>query len=528
MKKKLSLVMLFVLTFLIGIIYISKKEVNAAPSGCTVYRNYYLFLDVSSLEVYNDKSTYPDTTRTTNKIFGLGIPDGASIESQGAINITTSDSTTNDKEMPLRQFYDIYDDVIEAGQTLKLNDTTYVSNGFWSGEGCNDRLNVGASSSCGSIDIRSYSDTYFHFVQHLAKLNTATVANVSRSSITAKTTTTSITRSFTPADVENISTTLASNIKVWSPSVYYIDWYDPSECSVVGPVGPEEPEERGSIYIEYKDKDTDNKITRPIDANTGSLYKNPFTLKNNELYGESYAYLCPSLVGYTLYDKENDQETLVYSISGSISSPSETFSCYYKKNVEPELSILHLETNTDSPILRDNVRYTSSDGLKVGSEFSHECQDTIIYNNITYKRTNENVSKVIEEGANTLVCYYDPTFTLTVNYGEDENCNNSIKSSDIYNNLSEGTPINHKVVTKIGNMSNPRLGTYSSGFTSLPTLNGDTLSIVMPKRNVNICIVYTPQTGSTWMYVAWIVALLALGYSIYYFTKVYKKKKNEI
>ena len=77
-------------------------------------------------------------------------------------------------------------------------------------------------------------------------------------------------------------------------------------------------------------------------------------------------------------------------------------------------------------------------------------------------------------------------------------------------------------------MSNPRLGTYSSGFTSLPTLNGDTLSIVMPKRNVNICIVYTPQTGSTWMYVAWIVALLALGYSIYYFTKVYKKKKNEI
>ena len=50
----------------------------------------------------------------------------------------------------------------------------------------------------------------------------------------------------------------------------------------------------------------------------------------------------------------------------------------------------------------------------------------------------------------------------------------------------------------------------------------------MPANDVSICIVYTPQTGVSWIYFAWIIAIGALGYSAWYFVQYYKAKKNNV
>ena len=50
----------------------------------------------------------------------------------------------------------------------------------------------------------------------------------------------------------------------------------------------------------------------------------------------------------------------------------------------------------------------------------------------------------------------------------------------------------------------------------------------MPSKNVEVCIVYTPKTGASWIYLVWVIGGLALGYSIWYFVRYYKKQNSEI
>ena len=203
--------------------------------------------------------------------------------------------------------------------------------------------------------------------------------------------------------------------------------------------------------------------------------------------------------------------------------------CPIGEEPEPEeepinLTVHHYEEGTTNQLWDD---YTDSD--VAGEEYSYQCRTIPGYNVIDsdeYPALIEGtyVDEDIEE-----ICYYKKaTYVLTVNYGEDPDCTSIIKTADSYD-LEYGEKRDDiSVPDKIGKLNNPKIGSFSDKFNVDPVLKGTNLSVEMPAKNVQVCIMYTGQLGISWIYFAWIIGGLSLGYSAWYFVRYYKKRNSEI
>lgn len=200
------------------------------------------------------------------------------------------------------------------------------------------------------------------------------------------------------------------------------------------------------------------------------------------------------------------------------------------EEVTPEktytLTVEHFLDETTEKLKED---YKKS-GYKSGDTDSYNCPSidgyTVVDNGSnklskhTFTFENEDIKKQ---------CFYkEKTYMLTINFGDDETCKNKIAESVTYDGLKEGQVQTHKIEKSIGKLNNPKLGDFHEAFKTDPTLKDLTVSAAMPAKNVNICIVYSPQTGASWIYLVWVIGGLALGYSIWYFVRYYKKQNSEI
>lgn len=189
------------------------------------------------------------------------------------------------------------------------------------------------------------------------------------------------------------------------------------------------------------------------------------------------------------------------------------------------LTVEHFLDDTTKKLKDDYVK----SGYKTGQEDSYDCPAIDGYtvvnssnkpNKHTVKFENENITKQ---------CYYkENTYLLTINFGDDETCKNKIAKSVTYDGLKAGQVQTHTIEKTIGQLNNPKLGDFSKAFKTDPTLKDLKLSATMPAKNVDICIAYSPQTGASWIYLVWVIGGLALGYSVWYFVRYYKKQNSEI
>lgn len=159
-------------------------------------------------------------------------------------------------------------------------------------------------------------------------------------------------------------------------------------------------------------------------------------------------------------------------------------------------------------------------------KYTKSCPETLEKNSKYYDRINSSVSVEMEEdNEEELICYYkEQTYSVTVNYGEDEDCTKLVQDSHYSDGHKAGDSMTLDVPESIDNLSEPTLGTYSSQIVNKPSLDGTTIKFTMPAKDVSICVVYTPQTGSS--IVKWIalIGLAALAFTVWNISK----KNNEI
>ena len=130
-----------------------------------------------------------------------------------------------------------------------------------------------------------------------------------------------------------------------------------------------------------------------------------------------------------------------------------------------------------------------------------------------------------EEGSKELICEYrEQTYTMTLTYGEDEDCSKTLQEPVFEDGLKAGQAMSIDVPNSIDKMTRPALGTYSSQIVNKPELDGTKLSFTMPAKDVSICIVYTPQTGSAMVKWLALIGLGALAFTVWNISK----KNNEI
>lgn len=133
-------------------------------------------------------------------------------------------------------------------------------------------------------------------------------------------------------------------------------------------------------------------------------------------------------------------------------------------------------------------------------------------------------------------CFYNKQeeskkYTLTINFGTDKNCTTK---TDIYETQNFEYEAGAKVAYKIPEIDKYEfndIGSISKTFSPAPTVNDNNqLTLTMPAKNTSICLTYinNSQTGTSWIYLIWIIGIAALAYSGWYFVKFYKNNKNEI
>lgn len=162
--------------------------------------------------------------------------------------------------------------------------------------------------------------------------------------------------------------------------------------------------------------------------------------------------------------------------------------------------------------------------------YTSSCPETLKYGNKYYDRLLPSVSvEMKEEGEEELICYYkEQTYSVTINYGEDEDCTTSIRESDYSDGYKAGQSMLLEVPESIGKLTRPTLGTYSSQIVNKPSLDGKYITFTMPAKDVSICVVYTPQTGSS--IVKWIalIGLGALAFTVWNISKKNKEINEEV
>lgn len=483
MKKRIFLIVAFIIASVLILSNTKTKEVNAAEV-CEKHYNYYLFLDATAKSWFDTEfASKTSTTRATSKYFELGIPEGATNVKEGQIEIRNEGTSWEaGKWFSLSYFYNSYN-AIGPDSVDVLNDSTYATAIEWYNE------NGDTKTESTAIPV-----TYDEF-KALVPTDFAVPA-FSKTTIGQNSFNSMITRTWTSESISHISSAKV----VFSPAVYYVS-YD--MCS-------EEEEEKYIIDVEFVDIDTGNHVIETKDSVTGEVES-----------GTPYTYDCSNkkFDGYTLFTDENKP-----SKHSGIVTENKTLTCYYRKTTDNHnLIVEHLEEGTNEKIDADS---NSGSIYKKGDKYQHQCKDIPGYEVTTNPSLLEGT---FEEKDITRQCYYKKrVYTLTINYGEDEECINLLKESDSVDLKYKETYTYDKIPNTIGKLSSPKLGTYSSKFNEIPKLDGTNLTVTMPAKNVDVCIVYTPQTGSSWLYLVWVIGILSLGYSVWYFIRYYKKQNNEI
>lgn len=493
MKKRIFLIMAFMFTSVFILSNTGTKEVNAAEN-CQTYYNYYLLLDATP-KSYLDSllATSNPLVRTTSKNFELGVPEGAKNIKQGQLTITNSSIVNefDDTEWSLAYFHWSFEDIGPDTVTFDNAGNGYSTAIQWYDENGNPMT----TSTAIPVDYKEFGD---YVPTDLAK---PTFSNITLGEGKNGTTSISITRTWTPETISHIS----SDKTVWSPAVYYVK-YD--VCT--GTPDEQEPEVKYNIDVEFVDVDTNERIvedTAPVVSDVPS--------------GTTYTYDCSNhkFDGYNLYTDNNKPSELA-----GIVTENKTLTCYYRKTEDNHsLIVEHLEEGTNDKI---DIDYNSGEKYKKGNEYQYQCKDVQGYEVTTNPSLLEGT---FEDKDITRQCYYKKrTYVLTINYGEDEECINLIKESDSVDLKYKETYTYDKIPKVIGKLSSPKLGLFSKNFNEDPKLEGTNLTVTMPAKNVDVCIVYTPQTGASWLYFVWVIGILSLGYSIWYFARYYKKQNNEI
>lgn len=513
MKKKLFFMSAFVFALILVLVNVDGKEVKA-EENCETKTYYYLFMDSSNKTLFDFSNG--DHTYNTLKYFKLpnevdSNDYNVTVENHGRVDIHF-DSTASEYAktiFPLGLFHNV------MKQTKSLDNYTfgyeYHGDVFyralpWSKDG-------GESTTTASY---SMPDSYDEFAALVPKIETY---------ITSKTTfvTSSLTKGEAPAitptvikgkqysalelgvnrtwaqeDISHIS----NDAIVWTPAAYYVDY---KICTV------SEPEDY-TITIRYVDKDTGFEIA------------DDYILIDNEPSGTPYEYNCDAkkIDNYSLY--KDDEDNFPTTFEGEVSG-DDTLTCYYNQAKTYKLTVEHYEQgNTKDKLIKD---YTKT-GYASGDDYKYKCQDIPGYNVVNSSSYPSTIEGEFSNSDIKKQCYYSKKdYTLTVNYGEDEDCTKLL--GDSYTTklkYKEKTKV--KVPTNFDKLNNPKLGTFSSQFTTKPTLDGNYLNVTMPAKDVSVCIVYTAQTGASWIYLAWVIGGLALGYSIWYFVRYFKKQNGEI
>lgn len=185
----------------------------------------------------------------------------------------------------------------------------------------------------------------------------------------------------------------------------------------------------------------------------------------------------------------------------------------YKVNVK------YLEKGTDKELADPEV---VKSGLNDGDNYEFTCKDNISkYDLVTKDKQSGKINGKDAEA----VCYYEKeSYLLTINYGDDEECSNPLKSADTQS-VKWGESVEVEPGNKIGSMTLTGLGTYSSQISPAPKYNNGVVTLTMPAKNASICVVYTPQTGSAIGKVM-LLGVVALGGTMFFIKR--NKEEDEI
>lgn len=290
------------------------------------------------------------------------------------------------------------------------------------------------------------------------------------------------------------------------------------------------------------------------DVNKGTFTESPDT------YNEWYKYLSGTY-------KENGSTTFL-NVNYGISAEgyfSATVGRYWSSSVKAELATKNFSDadvifsigayyvkydvcteseNPDTPLTKGNKvtthYYIENTTTKLHDDkvennvpagtYTSDCPETLKSGNKYYDRLKASVSiEMPEEGSKELICYYrEQTYSMTINYGEDENCISLLQDSDYKDGLKEGQAMSIDVPNSIGGLTRPALGAYSSQIVNEPELNGTNIKFTMPAKDVSICIVYTPQTSSAMVKWLALIGLGALAFTVWNISKKNKELNNEV
>lgn len=521
MKKKLFLITTFIIASVLVLINVGEKEVKA-EENCRNQVYYYMFLDSSNKVNFNFSSGRH--IYTTEKFFKAPAEVDATgynlkVVSHGKVEVTY-DSTVSafapKSRMPLGFFQNKMLAMKKSGkyQTgYEDNGNIYIAALPWSESG----------SQSGTTTSTPMPETYAEFSAQVPVFDNTTFATYKttinselQNNVAPPTTTRNIggtsttgiffeiERYWDSGDLDDI----ADNSIVWSPAVYYVEY----EICAAEEILPPAPEEKYTITVRYVNKDDGLEIAED------------YTLKDNVPSGTPYEYNCDDkkINNYALY--KGDEANYPTTFEGTVTK-NDTLTCYYTKAETYKLTVEHYEEgNTKDKLVED---FTKS-GYASGEDYTYKCQSVPGYTVVNSSNNPSTLEGTFDNSNITRQCYYTKnTYTLTVNYGQDEDCTKLL--GDPYTTklkYKENTKV--KVPDSFGKMTNPTLGTFSSQFTTKPNLDGNYLNVTMPAKDVSVCIVYTAQTGSSWIYLAWVIGGLALGYSIWYFVRYFKRQNSEV
>lgn len=525
MKKK-SLFLFLIFAIFGGMFFFSnKKDVIAENSDkCEVKTNYYLFTGVAEhiwfdeewcLNVINTSGSIPktcvagSTVAETNKnridkngnyyIINTGkfnLKVDGTIESTKVYNVGTSRSSITSAQF-LNLLNKIRDNDTDKDGIYTEGNISYSTNIEWSGvDGvfttAGEKLPTDANvfiKQVVSPDVEFKIDN-FKTNGDMVELS---IKRVWSSSTAANIYNNNIPKYDFPARSTDIQG--YGNVKVWhvySPGVYEVS-YIPSDCE-------------GEVIIQHVDEEKEEIISND-EILTG-------------IVGDSWEYDCPTEITNNgiIYELNTKKKT---KLSGEFTVENQNGTCYYNKKVEEEektykVTVNFLEKDTNKKLLNSKVIETN---LEDKATYSYTCDPIANYDLIT---TGENTGAINGKDAE-INCYYNKkTYMVTINYGADEDCLNILKSLN-YSNLVADENVKIDVPSKIEKLSLTGLGVYDNVINPAPTLNENVVNFTMPAKNVSVCIVYTPQTGSSNLGIVFVIGLITLGGSVYF---VQKRKNN--
>lgn len=195
-------------------------------------------------------------------------------------------------------------------------------------------------------------------------------------------------------------------------------------------------------------------------------------------------------------------------------------------DTEYKVTAHYVDKTTDKELTNDIIQQ----GLKDGDSYdAYTCPNQLTdYEGYTLDKTEayQHKAGTIENKDVDLYCYYDKKATLTINYGTNNDCSEGtdIRNSET-NEYIVGSDVKY-TIPSISGYAFSNVGSVSPTFS--PSLSSNRLTFDMPAKNTSICLVFikNPQTGTSWIYLAWIIGIMALAYSGWYFVKYYRNQNN--